>query len=162
MRCPLQVASIMPAASAADCGIRILPGASDIIRSREPRRTTTVSENVTRYSGIGVAIFVVGSGICGKKDAHRSGQDPYFVCSGREASDFPRLRWVSESGMIVCQSRTYPPGSFAVAVGILSLELGQNPGLPRGVEGPMGSSGSTPGQVRLRAGPWQTAENDFG
>jgi hypothetical protein len=73
----------MPPASAFDWGIRILPGARDKIRSREPRRTTTVIENVTRYTGIGVSIFVVGSGICEKDDAYRSGGDPYFVCGGK-------------------------------------------------------------------------------
>src|ERR1700728_2289549 len=82
MRCPLQVASIMPAASTSDWGIRILPGARDNIRSREPRRTTTVIENVTRYTGIAVGIFGVGSGICRKDDACLSGGDPYFVCCG--------------------------------------------------------------------------------
>ena len=115
MRCPLQVASIMPAPSTFDWAIRILPGARDKIRSREPWRTTTVMETVTRYTGIGVAIFVVGSGICEKDDAHRSGRDPYFVCCGTRRRPAFRGYWGSVDGTLI-KARAVPairPSIFA-------------------------------------------------
>ena len=86
----------MPAASAVDWGIRSLPGARDKIRSREPRRTITVIESFTRYMGIGVAVFMVGSGISRRDDAYRSGGDPYFVCCGTRKRPAFRKTMVSE------------------------------------------------------------------
>jgi hypothetical protein len=119
--------------------MRILPGARDKLRSREPWRTTTVIEKVTRYTGMEVALFVVGSGICGKDDAYLSGADPYFVCCGtRRRPAFPGY---DGQMMKVCQSRTYPTGH-----GFLILRWARNRAARRSSD-PNRSGGSTAGSA---------------